>query len=204
MAATVDALLPLSLLTAVRDVDRPVDDPDTEFVAELRNKRFGLSDTVHAQIGRYTELVRRRERLGSDEVSALARLIGRRPDAEVVFRAAGQHLAREAFRAAPGPTRGAAAALPSLLSQPLVLRHLRQLVRRYLGGTVRRVGGSLLLDVPTPIAVEGAPPGAACAYYEASFRELLRLLQGEESVVEHVRCTDRAEGRCEWRVEWRR
>jgi hypothetical protein len=204
MAATVDALLPLSLLEAVRAVDRPVDDPDTEFVAELRNKRLGLSDTVHAQIRRYTELVRRRQRLGVDEAVALARLIGRRPDAEAVFRAAGRYLARQAYGALPPATRRVVAGLPGLLARPLVLRQVRRLARRYFGGTVRRVGGSLLLEVPHPITTPVAPADAGCAYYEASFRELLRLLARSEGAVEHVRCTARAEGGCEWRAEWRR
>src|SRR5919107_4953450 len=79
MPTTVDALLPLSFLEAVRAVDRPVDDPDTEFVAELRNKRLGLSDTVHAQIRRYTDLVRRRQRLRADEAGGLGGGLGGRP-----------------------------------------------------------------------------------------------------------------------------
>ena len=52
MLATVDALLPLSLLEAVRDVDTPEGVLETEFVDELRNKRLGLSDTVYSQIQR--------------------------------------------------------------------------------------------------------------------------------------------------------
>ena len=65
MLATVDALLPLSLLEAVRDVDTPEGAAETEFVDELRNKRLGLSDTVYSQIKRYTEAVRRNQRTAS-------------------------------------------------------------------------------------------------------------------------------------------
>jgi predicted hydrocarbon binding protein len=32
----------------------------------------------------------------------------------------------------------------------------------------------------------------------------MRLLLDHEGVVEHVRCAERGEGRCEWRVEWRK
>ena len=96
MSPTVDSLLPLSFLEAVRNVDTPDDDPDTELVAELRNKRLGLSDTVYAQIRRYSDAVKRSQRTVRDEAVALARLIGRRPDAEAVFRAAGRYLANEA------------------------------------------------------------------------------------------------------------
>src|SRR5207237_7930656 len=98
MLATVDALLPLSLLEAVRDVDTPEGVLEAEFVDELRNKRFGLSDTVYTQIKRYTEAVRRNQRTAQDEAIALARLIRRRPDAEAVLRAAARFLAREAYR----------------------------------------------------------------------------------------------------------
>ena len=204
MPSTVDALLPLSLLEAVRAVDRPVDDGETEFVDELRNKRLGLSDTVQAQIRRYTDLVRRNKRLGIDEATALARLIGRRPDAEAVFVAAGRYLARQAYGTVPLSTRRMVSRLPGLLARPLVLRQMRRLARRYFGGTVRRVGSAVLLEVPAPITVPAASAGAGCVYYESSFRELLRLLVRSEGAVEHVRCSTRAEGRCEWKAEWRR
>jgi hypothetical protein len=31
----------------------------------------------------------------------------------------------------------------------------------------------------------------------------VRLLVGGTGAVEHVRCTSRGEGTCEWRAEWR-
>ena len=56
MSPTVDALLPLSFLEAVRTVDAPDEDP-AELVSDLRNKRLGLSDTVYNQIKRFTDAV---------------------------------------------------------------------------------------------------------------------------------------------------
>jgi hypothetical protein len=204
MTATVDALLPLSLLEAVRAVDSPVVDPDTEFVGELRNKRLGLSDTVHAQIRRYGEAVRRSQRMGADEVVALSRLIARRPDAEAVFRAAGRYFAGHAYETLPSITRRLVRALPGLISRPVALRQVRRLARRYLAGTVVRSGASLVLEVPSPITATGGAPGVGCAYYETGLAELLRLLLGLDGAVEHVRCADRAEGRCQWRTDWSR
>ena len=207
MATTVDALLPLSFLEAVRAADRPDEDPDAEFVAELRNKRLGLSETVHAQIRRYTEARRRHQRTGAEEVGALARLIGRRPDAEVVFRSAGRWWAEGAYAALPRTTRGVVRTLPGLVARPLALRQVRRLARRYFGGTVRRVGGSLVLEVPAPLTTPsaGGPTAthAGCAYYETGFRELLRLLVAAGGHVEHVRCLARGEGSCQWRADWR-
>ncbi len=203
MATTVDALLPLSFLEAVRAADRPDDDPDAEFVAELRNKRLGLSETVHAQIRRYAEAQRRHQRTGVDEVGALARLIGRRPDAEIVFRTAGRRWAEGAYAALPRTTRRVVRGLPGPVARPIALRQLRRLARRYFGGTVRRVGGSLVLEVPAPLTEGIAAVQAGCAYYETGFRELLRLLVAAGGRVEHVRCAARGEGGCQWRADWR-
>ena len=204
MAAQVDALLPLSFLEVLRAADRPVEDPETEFVAELRNKRLGLSETVHAQIRRYAEAVRRQQRLPADEVTGIARLVGRRPDAEALFRAAGAYVARGAYATLGGTTRRTLRVLPRLLARPLALRQVRRVARHYLGGTVRRAGATLLLEVPISLTLDSAPGNTGCAYYEASFGELLRLLVGHGGHVEHVRCAARHEGGCEWRAEWRR
>jgi len=203
MAATVDPLLPLSLLEAVRNVDTPQGDLEAEFVAELRNKRLGLSDTVHAQIKRYGEAVRRQHRPLQDEAVALAKLIGRRPDAEAVFRSAGRHLAKEAYLTLSTTVRRTILVLPSLLARPLALRHARRIAARYFDGTIRRVGNYLMLEVPESVTIDTAPRAAGCTYYEAGLRELLRLLIGGGASVEHVRCASRGEGQCEWRAEWR-
>ena len=202
MAVTVDALLPLTFLEAVRAVDRPVVDPETEFVAELRNKRLGLSDTVQAQIRRYADAVRRSQRAAADEVAALARLIGRRPDAEQVFRAAGMCFAERAYETIPATTRRIVRALPRLVSRPLALRQVRKVARRYFAGTVARTGATLVLEVPSPVTAHAGDHAVGCAFYETGLRELLRLLVGSEGHVEHVRCAGRDEGRCQWRVEW--
>lgn len=204
-AQTVDALLPLSLLEAVRVVDRDIVDPDLEFVDELRNKRLGMSETVQLQIRRYGEAIRRAQRLAPTEVEALARLIGRRPDAVPVFEAAGRLLAERAYATLPHLARRAAHGLPGLLARPVALRQMRRLARRYLNGRVRREGNALLLEVRAPLTVSsGAAQGdAGCAYYSAGFAELLRLLVAHPGAVEHVRCVARSEGGCEWRAAWR-
>jgi hypothetical protein len=203
MSATVDALLPLSLLEAVRDVDTPADASETEFVDELRNKRLGLSDTVYAQIKRFTEASRRNQRTAHGESVALARLIARRPDAETVFRAAGQRLARDAYETIPGLHRRFMRILPLLLAKPLALGRIKRIARRYWNGTVRRVGGFLLLDVQRSVTVDQSHGSVGCAFYEASLRELLSLTIGMTGAVDHVRCAARGEGSCEWRADWK-
>jgi bacteriochlorophyll 4-vinyl reductase len=204
MAATVDALLPLSFLEAVRSIDTPEDATDTEFVSDLRNKRLGLSDTVYTQIQRYTDAVRKSVRPAHDEAVGLARLIGRRPDAEAVFRSAGRYLAKEAYLTISPFTRRVIRRLPAFLARPLALRQARRVARRYMNGRVTRVGSSVMLEVPQSVTLGVAPQAGGCAYYEAAFRELLRLLVGGAGAVEHVRCAGRdGEDKCQWRAEWR-
>jgi hypothetical protein len=203
MLATVDALLPLSLLEAVRNVDTPRDQLDTEYVDELRNKRLGLSDTIYAQIKRHTEAARRGQRTGQDEAIALAKLIGRRPDSEAVFRAAGRYLAKQSYRTISPVTRKLMRLLPSAMARPLAFRHARKIAARYLNGNVRRVGTFLLLEVPRSITLGTAPGAIGCTFYESTVRELLLLLIGSIGAVEHIRCNGRGEGTDEWRADWR-
>jgi len=162
-----------------------------------------LSETVYAQIKRHTEAVRRRQRIDKDEAIALAKLIGRRPDAEAVFRGAGRFMGRESYLTIPTVTRKLMRLLPTALARPLAYRRAKKIASRYLNGNMRRVGGFLMLEVPRSILVGTAPGAIGCAYYEAALRELLLLLIGSIGAVEHVRCIGRGEGTCEWRADWR-
>ena len=203
MAATVDALLPLSFLEAVRNIDSPQGDFEAELTHELRNKRFGLSDTVYAQIRRYTDLVKRNQRSSLEEAVALARLLGRRPDAEAVFREAGRHVARESYLTISPVRRRLMELLPSLLARPIALRQMTRIAERYLNGRVTRMGSFVLLAVSESVTLDSAPRATGCTYYESAFRELLRLLINGAGAIEHVRCGARGEGGCEWRAEWK-
>lgn len=195
--------MPLSLLEAVRAVDKPIDHLETEVVPELQNKRLGLSETVYAQIRRYADARKRGQRLGVDEVAAIARLVGRRPDAEVVFRAAGRHLAAEAYAGISGSARTLMRALPAILSRPMVLRHANRVAERFLDGRVERLGDALILRVPAAITAAAAAAPAAAAFYEAALRELLQLLTAQEATVQLIRFAVPEEGPSEWRADWR-
>lgn len=202
--APVDARMPLALLEAVRAIDTPDADLDAELVHELRNKRFGLSETVHAQIRRYSDAVRRQQRVGYDEALALARLIGRRPDADLAFREAGRRLARSAIQTLSGTGRRAAVTLPSLLGRPLALRYLRRISKEHLNGRLQRQGSAIVLEVASPVSADSAPRGAGCGMYEAALREALVVLAGAEGLVEHVACRTRGDASCQWRTDWRK
>lgn len=202
MPATTDPLLPLSLLESVRGADTP-EDADVEYVHELSNKRLGLSDTVYARIQRYTDDAKRNRRLPIQDAIAIATLIGRRPDAEQVFKSAGRRLAGEMYRSISSSRRGLLRFLPALVSRPLALAAGRRVTKRYLNGSLSRIGGYVILAVADSATVNTAPRAIGCTFYEASLGELLKLLVDGGGAIEHVRCAGRNEGSCEWRAEWR-
>jgi len=203
MSSTVDPLIPLTLLEAVRLVDRPDDTLEAEFVEELKVKRFGSSDTVHAQIGRYVDAVKRGQRPAFEEAAGIARLIGRRPDAEAVFREAGRGLARRTYDRVSLPTRRLVRVLPAMIARPMALGQIKRVAERCLAGEVRRVGSSVHLEVRASVTLDAAPKLAGCTYYESVLRELMQRLVDGVGAVEHVRCASRGEGTCEWRAQWR-
>lgn len=200
MSTTVDARLPLSLLEAVRIVDTPEGNVEAEYIEELRAKRFGLSDTVYAQIRRYSEAVRRNERAVRDEASALARLIGRRTDAQRVFDSAGSMLGREAVETISNARRTAIRRLPAMFARPLMLGCVRRLSRRYLDAQLQRVGASVILSVHDPVTIE-ASTIAGHAFYAAAFATLLEELTGVPAVV--TRIDDGQTGQ-RWQATWGR
>src|SRR5690606_16892012 len=144
---TVDPLIPLTLLEAVRTMDRPdaADIEEVEYVPELLNKRLGMHERVYTAIRRYAEAVRKSQRIEIAEVLALAKLIGRRPDAVVVFEAAGSAMAQTAYRNINGLTRVLIRILPAFASRPWARRRARKIIRRYFGGTVERYGANVRL-----------------------------------------------------------
>ncbi len=200
MSTTVDARLPLSLLEAVRVVDTPEGNVEAEYIEELRTKRLGLSNTVYAQIKRYSEAVRRNERTVRDEAAALARLIGRRTDAHRVFDSAGSLLAREAVDTVGGALRVAMRRLPGIFARPLALGAVRRLTKRYLDADLQRVGSAVILTVDDPVTIEGSPI-AGYAFYASAFSTMLEELTGVPAVVTRIDGT--APGQ-RWRASWGR
>ncbi len=200
MSSTVDARLPLSLLEAVRVVDTPEGDVEAEYIQELRTKRLGLSDTVFAQIKRYSAAVSRNERTVRDEAAALARLISRRTDAHRVFDSAGSMLAHEAVETVFRPRRVAIRRLPGMFARPMALAVLRRIARRYLDARVERIGAHVILAVSDPVTIEGSPI-AGFAFYASAFATMLEELTGQPAVV--VRIDGAARGQ-RWQASWGR
>jgi hypothetical protein len=204
MTGTVNAIVPLSLLEAVRSVDIPEgEDVDVEYVQEHRNKRLGLSDTVIAQIRRYKDAMKRNQPIAIHEASGIARLIGRRPDAENIFTRAGAIVANRIYQMISTTRRQIIHLLPGFLARPLAFRQVKRAGEKYLGASVRRVGASIVVGIKESVTFETAPKGIGCLYYESALRELLKLLVNGGGMIDHVHCRERGEDICEWRADWR-
>jgi len=203
MPPKVNARIPLSMLEAIRRIDTPDDPTDTEYVAELRNKRLGLSDTVYTQIRRYNDAMKRGQEIPFTEAEGLSTLIGRRPDAGELFRSAGSILAKDIYESNSSARRGAIHNLPAFMGKHLALKQLRMIVERYFGGALERTGSTLSFRIGQSAAVNGASGPAGCVFFETAFRELLGHFVGATGEVEHTQCLQRGDAVCEWRTEWR-
>jgi hypothetical protein len=192
----VHSIVPLAVLEAVRNLDTPVEDGLSEFAEELLSKRLGLSSTVTMQLAHYEEMVQRDVRAEPAHVEALLRLVGRRPDADLVFADAGRRAARRAVRRLFVGSRLAARAAPRALG----LAVARRAARVVFGGELRREREVPVARVGDVLAVNATPDGAACTLFGTGFAELLRLLVGFEGAMLHVACRATGGDRCEWRA----
>ena len=202
MPPNVHARIPLSLLEAIRRIDTPEDQIDAEYVPELRNKRLGLSETVYTQIRRYSDAMKRGQRIPFAEAEGLGTLIGRRPDASELFRSAGAIFADDAYTSIPAPTRQMIKHMPKFISRPMALKQLTSIAERYFGGSLTNGGSYVSLTIPDSVTVNGTADSGGCMYYEEAFSDLLQLLLSSGTDVEHVHCIQRGENACEWRAQW--
>lgn len=184
----VHSIVPLAVLEAVKNLDTPVEDGLSEFAEELLVKRLGLSPTVAMQLAEYEQLVRRDAWVDAGHVEALLRLVGRRPDAELVFADAGRRAARRAVRRL----------FP--LSRLFGFFAARRAARAVLGADLTREQHIPVARVADPIAINATRDGAACGFYGAGLVELLRLLVGYEGAMLHTACRATGADRCEWRA----
>jgi hypothetical protein len=184
----VHSIVPLAVLEAVKNLDTPVEDGLSEFADELLVKRLGLSPTVQMQLTEFEQLVRKDARVEPAHVEALLRLVGRRPDADLVFADAGRRAARRAVKRMSGLFRlfGHAGA--------------RRAARTVLGAELGFEQRLPVARVTDAIAIQATPDGAACGFYSSGLVELLRLLVGYEGAMLHVACRARGGPACEWRA----
>jgi hypothetical protein len=197
---SVPALIPLSLLEAIRNLDTPVEDGLEELAEEIVVRRLGLSPTVAAQIQRYRQAADRGSSVELEETISVLRLIGRRGDAPLVFADAGRRAARYAARSSGRSSRGLARVSSGRLARRLALRSAARLCRSVFGGELRAGPDAVEVWMRSPFSIEALPTGEACVFYGAVYQELLRGLTGFEGALIHGRCRAAGEEACVWRT----
>ena len=195
----VPALVPLSLLEAIRNLDTPVEDGLDELAEEIVVRRLGLSPTVAAQIQRYRTAAERDGTVELDEVVSVIRLVGRRPDAALVFADAGRRAARHAVRSGGRSARTLARVSPGGLGRRVSRRAASRLAGQVFGGELRAPATGTEVRMADPLSILAVPDGAACAFYGAAYGELLRSLSGFEGAMLHEACRSRGDEACVWR-----
>jgi hypothetical protein len=196
--STVPALIPLSLLQALRNLDAPLDDGLGELASEMVAKRFGLSETVAAQIERYEEAVERGDEVPRDEALGVLRLVGRRIDAQLAFADAGRRAARHAAKAAGRGARTLIRVAPGGMSRRVGFRTASRAAARALGVELRGAGRAVEARLPDSLTIAALPDGGACGYVGSMLAELLRILAGMEGAMTHDHCRSRGDAVCVW------
>lgn len=198
------ALIPQSLLEAIRNLDTPLDDGLNELAGEMVSKRLGLSPTVALQIERYQTSATRKQLVPEEEVILIFKLVGRRPDAALVYADAGRRAARHAVRAAGPGTRAMLGLLPGGLGRGPGLSAAARLAKSRLGVELERHahsrGEAVTARVTETLATKSGYAGTGCAFYSAALAELLRMTSGFEGAMVHEHCRGAGEAYCSWRA----
>lgn len=199
-ADTIPSLIPQSLLEAIRNLDTPLDDGLNELAGETVSKRLGLSKTVAEQIERYKYDASQGVGVSRDEAISVFRLVGRRPDAELVYADAGRRTARHAAKGAGLGTRMLLAVTPRGLRRRIGVRQAAKAARRVLGIDLTVRNGVPEVRLTDSLATAAGFPGTGCRYYSAVLAELLRLTSGFEGAMVHEQCRGRGGDHCQWRA----
>jgi hypothetical protein len=190
---SVAALIPLSLLEAIRNLDTPVEDGLDELAEEIMVRRLGLSATVAAQIQRYRQSAAKGIAVDLDETVSVFRLVGRRADAALVFADAGRRAARYAAKA-----RGRSSRTLAKLSPRLALSSVARLARSIFDGDLKARGNVVDVRMSSPLSIVALPAGEACLFYGSAYLEMLRALTGFEGALLHAHCRSRGDSDCHW------
>ena len=197
---TIHALIPQSLLEAIRNLDTPLDDGLNELAEETVSKRLGLSTTVAQQIERYRETAEDDGTVSAEEAISVFRLVGRRPDATLVYSDAGRRAARYAARAAGIGTKVLLGVSPGALKRHFGIRSAARVASKLLGLEINLRSGNPQVRLKESLATRAGFPGPGCFFYSAVIAELLRVASGFEGAMIHERCRALGDDHCFWRA----
>ena len=184
----------LALLETMRSQDLPAEVLQDENVTLTLPRRLGLSDVIDAQIRRYREEVRRRQRITDGEFRDLVRLVIRRPDSEDIFLQVGESLSESS-----GLSRGWRRLLPRRVAFSLGARRVRARLHQLFGRSPGRLlPGRFVLQTQKSLLVACDPGGDACAIVSGLAGAILSHTTGLRiAVVEHE-CEGKGGSVCRW------
>jgi hypothetical protein len=190
----------LVLLESLRDVDTPKEVLEDEAFSISLPRRLGLSDVIDGQMRRYADMRKRRRQLEASEFLDLLRLIARRPDARMVFEAAGDRLGSEYVSRTPRAAGLARRLAPARIRQRSLLRHLRRVANSLSpGSAIRSDGAEPCISVAGCLPAVADESGSACGIITAAFNACAHGL-GESAPVRHPLCESRGDDSCLWEV----
>lgn len=190
----------LVLLESLRDVDTPPEVLEDEAFHLSLPRRLGLSDVIDGQMRRYADMRKRRRQLEASEFLDLVRLIARRPDARMVFEAAGDRLGSEYVSRTPKAAGLARRIAPARLRRRSLLRHLSRVAESLSPGSAiqaDRTAPSISVAHCLPAVADDT--GSACGIITAAFTACAHGL-GESTPVLHPTCETRGDESCRWEV----
>ncbi len=199
VSGNVSAVLPLSMLEAVRAHDRPGEILEDEQFSVSLPRRLGLTGVVETQIQRYETARRAGRPVPLDEFASLLRLVLKRPDAEAILRDTGQRMAQEHFRRVSNGYLRILRVLPKGVLARAFRRSAQKLLKQMAGdATVEVIGRPPAARIrPNSLAAQD-PPGVACALYAATLEHLSELFTGTPATGTHTRCAVNGSPFCEW------
>jgi len=199
--ATVHAIIPLTLLEAIRNLDTPLNDGlPAEFAQETFAKRLGLTSTVAAQIDRYREMADRGTPVSEEEAVQVFRLVGRRADATLAFSDAGRRAARYASRTRGGSPSMAWKVFPRSVRRRAGERAATRALHHVFRLELAREPTGMALRLQDSLATRAGFEGPGCYFYSALVAEILRVTSGFEGSMVHERCRSRGDDACRWKT----
>jgi len=189
----------LALLRSLRDQDTPEESLEDEAFADSLPRRLGLSDVVNVQMRRYADLGDRGQSLALSEFLDLVRLISRRPDAQAIFRTAGETLARERF-ANPGPVRRIFRRLyPEGVRRRKLLRSMSSAARALSpGGRVETVPNLPAMRIENCVLASAGIHGNACEILTGALGVCVTEIWDADQSIRHTECLGREGTCCSW------
>lgn len=191
----------LAILESLRVTDTPSETIDDEEFTQSLPRRLGLSEVIDTQIRRYTSMRDSGYTLDVSELNDLLRLIGRRPDAEAVFAAAGTRLARRHFDDQFVLTRASRRMFPAQVRERFMLRSAGRIARAVSPSSAVSTSQS-----PPELEVEDCVlsdvgSGLACSMLTAAMQECLERYVKDGGLVQHESCKGRGSDACTWSVK---